>query len=314
MKRKVSLIGPSTLVVSLPCKWAKVNNIKKGDEVDVEIEQERLIIAKERKDLLLGMIEIKLREAESQSSLVGHLSGADPFFIMTYLVGPYVQGYNVIKINYQSKKTLDSIKWALANFLLGFEIFEQKENSVLIKSVVKGYDEGFDALFQRSVHVLLSMSKDIYDAVSRQEPHRLEAIAALEDLHDKLNYFCRRMLNVEIYYSKKFKIQSIYRILSSMEEIGDCYRYIASHIFSQKLKLSGQAVALLKLTNETMEIVFKSINTFNHDDLWKIRINYETLRNPQNLTKLAKTDLSVYAYLLTITQKLIHLGAEELLH
>src|SRR3989344_2833381 len=36
MKRKVALIGPSTLMVSLPSKFVKKFGIKKGDELDVE--------------------------------------------------------------------------------------------------------------------------------------------------------------------------------------------------------------------------------------------------------------------------------------
>ena len=34
-KRKVSLIGPSTLMVSLPSKWVKEFGVKKGDEINI---------------------------------------------------------------------------------------------------------------------------------------------------------------------------------------------------------------------------------------------------------------------------------------
>ena len=38
MKRRVIQIAESTQLVSLPRKWAKKYNIKKGDELEVEIE------------------------------------------------------------------------------------------------------------------------------------------------------------------------------------------------------------------------------------------------------------------------------------
>jgi hypothetical protein len=41
IKRKVILHGPSTLTVSLPSKWVKNHNIKKGDELNIE-ETEKL--------------------------------------------------------------------------------------------------------------------------------------------------------------------------------------------------------------------------------------------------------------------------------
>ena len=36
MKRKVVQQGPSTLMVSLPAKWAKRLGIKKGDEINID--------------------------------------------------------------------------------------------------------------------------------------------------------------------------------------------------------------------------------------------------------------------------------------
>ena len=48
MQRKVNQIGPSTLMVSLPSKWAKRYNVRKGDSVEVTEEGKSLHIYPER--------------------------------------------------------------------------------------------------------------------------------------------------------------------------------------------------------------------------------------------------------------------------
>ena len=44
MKRKVVQHGASTLIISLPNKWAKTNNVKKGTELEVEERGSELVI------------------------------------------------------------------------------------------------------------------------------------------------------------------------------------------------------------------------------------------------------------------------------
>ena len=44
MKRKVSQVGPATLMVSLPSKWARRYSVKPGDEVDLVEDGPKLII------------------------------------------------------------------------------------------------------------------------------------------------------------------------------------------------------------------------------------------------------------------------------
>jgi len=45
MKRKVTLHGPATLSVSLPLKWARMFNVKKGDELEVVEQKDSLLIS-----------------------------------------------------------------------------------------------------------------------------------------------------------------------------------------------------------------------------------------------------------------------------
>ena len=45
MKRKLVKQGSATLMLSIPAKWAQLHNLGKGEEVNMEIEEEKLIIS-----------------------------------------------------------------------------------------------------------------------------------------------------------------------------------------------------------------------------------------------------------------------------
>ena len=50
MKRKLVRQGSSTLMISLPSKWVKSNNLDKGSEIDIDEKENVLEISVERKE------------------------------------------------------------------------------------------------------------------------------------------------------------------------------------------------------------------------------------------------------------------------
>ena len=46
MIRKVNLIGPSSLMISLPSKWVRRLQVKKGDEIEVKEKGNSLVVGK----------------------------------------------------------------------------------------------------------------------------------------------------------------------------------------------------------------------------------------------------------------------------
>jgi len=63
MKRKVSKVGPATLMITLPSKWCKENSIKQGEELDVEIDENRnLIVERNKREKKVKEISIDLNK------------------------------------------------------------------------------------------------------------------------------------------------------------------------------------------------------------------------------------------------------------
>ena len=105
MKRKVSQIGPATLMVSLPSKWAKKFGVKKGNEIDVEEDSNRLILTI-GKASHTKKIDLDVRQF--------------PSLTRRYIMEAYRSGFDDVNVTFQTIEDLKLIKETSSNILLGF--------------------------------------------------------------------------------------------------------------------------------------------------------------------------------------------------
>ena len=127
MKRKVSQIGPSTLMVSLPTKWVKEHNVRKGDELDVSTEQNQVYFS------------ITERKVKNRKCTLD-ISQFSQYSLARYLEMCYIHNYNEISLFYQNTeianvkgkskkiqhffnhyKELEANKWVKTKSFLGKE-------------------------------------------------------------------------------------------------------------------------------------------------------------------------------------------------
>ena len=90
MKRSVIQIANSTQLISLPRKWALKYGIKKGDELEVEEQGNKLYIGTE-KTQESGNIEVDITGLDRDSFM----------FLIRIL---YIRGYNEIKLIFNNDK------------------------------------------------------------------------------------------------------------------------------------------------------------------------------------------------------------------
>ena len=92
MKRRVIQIANSTQLISLPRKWTQKYGVKKGDEMEVEEQGNKILISTE-KGAELGHIEIDV-------------TGLDRTTILYYIQTLYRTGYDEIKVNFNNPTTI----------------------------------------------------------------------------------------------------------------------------------------------------------------------------------------------------------------
>lgn len=296
MKRKLVKQGVNALTISLPAKWVKKYDLKAGEEVDITEERGKITInqSKERPEK-----EIKIKIPE------------DAVFSRRYLFLPYMRGYNSIKVICKNPETMRQVELH-APFLLGFEIVDQGSDYMLIKNIAKGIEEEFDTMFNRQMMVAITMGKDIHDAAKNNDFVAIERVKGMENLANKLNIFCRRMLNVHGYKEEK-KTNGMYHLTGLIEDICDIYKDICNEILSKKLKLSKDSLKLMESVNEYFDMLYKLMHKMQDYDLTKVRTIEKDIKNKvkKNLVINPK-DVVVVSLLRTIVND-IHHGAEELL-
>ena len=182
MKRKVARIGPSTLMISLPSKWAKKYGLKKGDELDILENNEKLIVSTQD--------EISKKELEI------NVSSLD---LMLYrLIGAvYKSGYEQVKIVFNTPKQLETIYDVLRKTCIGFEIIEQSKNFIVIKEISKPEQQEFENVLRRNFLFLLSVANDSLDSVS---PYFLTSLSYIssKNLFASINSIFFRKIKISL--------------------------------------------------------------------------------------------------------------------
>jgi len=88
MERKIISLGGSSLVISLPRHWVKLNELKQGDVVSLDVQRDRSLVVfpsvkkkKEYKEIILHV------DADEKEPL-----------IVRRIIGCYLNGYSNIKV------------------------------------------------------------------------------------------------------------------------------------------------------------------------------------------------------------------------
>ncbi|NQU98024.1 phosphate uptake regulator PhoU [Candidatus Woesearchaeota archaeon] len=248
MKRKAIQLAGKTLVVSLPSKWAKKNNVEKGDELDIEEEEKRLIVSTE-----------KARKTEKIILDTEELGSYDPLYI-AYI---YQAGIDEVRINYRDREVYKKIQGKVPD-LMGFEIVDQGENYVEIKNVSVALEEEFETILRRTFYILEDMAKSSLEAIKNKDVEKLKDLLPLENSVDKFTDFCKRVLNKKGYKNYR-KTQFYYVIIRDMEKIGDYYNEIIEHFIQNKIKTSNETLELYEETNLFLELFHKLFYKFEKE-------------------------------------------------
>ena len=234
MKRKVIQLAGKTLIVSLPSKWAKKYNVKKGDEILVEERGGNLVIGSEK----------ELSQEKTEISIIG----LDPM-VKRALGAIYKAGYDEVDVQFEPKE-LETAQEVIREEFIGFEVVYQGKNRLKVKNISSIDKEELETILRRIFLIINQMAEESINAVEKLDIAWLKTIAFMDKDINRYADFCRRILNK--YGYTKFRVSPpLYYIVEQLERIGDSYRDICTHVIKNRTKLD----------KETLEI-YKEINTF----------------------------------------------------
>lgn len=210
MKRKVSRVGPATLVVSLPSRWAKTHGVKKGDEIEIIENGSQLCLNLDKKEQLK---KIKL-----------NLSDFD-FMAERVMSAYYKEGYDEFEVMFKTNKELKHIMDVVNKTFIGFEIYDQKDNAIVLKKLAKiDYDEFYN-IFRKVLMLLKDIISEGEGALSKNDRDKLESLILLDRNINRFVDYCKRTISVG---GVNLKNNGTYHyvMVDTLETIGDKYKEI----------------------------------------------------------------------------------------
>jgi phosphate uptake regulator len=293
IKRKVILHGPSTLTVSLPSKWVKAHNIRKGDELNVDEVGNLLNVYTGDEHLLTKRIKVDFSELDNQSVRI----------ILSVL---HKSGYDEIEVAFKDPSILSILQERINSRLIGFEIIEQRGNMCIIKNVSGDHVSEMNALMRRAFLVTLSMANSSLEALRAGERDKLKEILVLEETNNKLVNYCQRLILKKPYSDDK----AFYNYLVSwlVEKICDDYRDLVKQFLSEpKLQLTPALFSVYEETNDLFKSYYEIFYNFSYADFRKIQNTIRLLRSSFEKANLNKGECLLSSHLLGIVNK-IHDG------
>jgi len=185
MERKIMSLGRSSLVVSLPKHWVKLNEIKQGDAVSLAVQRDRSLVVfpsvrkeKERKEIALYV------DPEEKGSL-----------IVRRIIGCYLNGYSSIKV--QSEKVFSVVqRRAIRNIvrMLYMRIMESDAKSMRIQTLIDESKASPKVAIHRMHGIAHSMCRDALNSLKNRDVLLAKSVFSLDDDVDHFSFFVLRLL------------------------------------------------------------------------------------------------------------------------
>jgi phosphate uptake regulator len=275
------------MMISLPTKWIKLKNLKKGDEVEVSESKDNLIISTETK------AHTKTTKEEY------NLANFHPL-INRALISLYIRGADEIELSFSTNAEMKKLKKHVLEQLVGFEIINQTQTKLTIKDITGVENQDADILIKRIFFILDSMAEELIGAIKNKED--LSSVIEIDSSVNKFVNFCLRLLSKKGYKDQD-KLKNIYFIVSSLEEIGDLYKEIAKEIQKSK-KIDNEIIKSIMSCKELLKTFEKLLFDFNRATAKELANMFEEIQK-----NTRRKDVNHFN-ILQISQRIIRMNNE----
>jgi phosphate uptake regulator len=182
--RKVQRLGPSTLAMTLPAKWARKQDVEKGDEVTV-------------RESGKGSLSVTPESATGEDSEATiHAANLDADAVERAIVGQYVLGRRIIHV--ESDDALDSAHinavYKAETQLMGLGVVEETPERITIRCSVDPEDFDLDNLLERLENTGSTMRGEAVKALAHGSPDMAQRALNRERQANKIFVLLLRLI------------------------------------------------------------------------------------------------------------------------
>ena len=252
-QRKIISLGRSSLVISLPKYWVRLNELKQGDVVSIAVNRDRSLVIFPGVKKENEIDKITLHVDEENKSLQ----------IIRSIVACYLNGYSDIKLvsnkffkAAQQKAIRDAVK------KLYMRIMEADAKQMRIATLIDESKASIEAGIKRVYALSSSMCRDVLTALKNNDVELAKTVYTLDDEVDNFSFLLLRLVRkaaTNPTLANQFKLDALdcldfQTFVHRIEQIADQAANIAKSIIllhGKKEKISEQILDKLYLAGNT---------------------------------------------------------------
>ena len=268
-QRKIVSLGRSSLVISLPKHWTKLNELKQGDVVSLAIQRDRSLAVFPGTGKKKWSKEITLHIDPNEREIL----------IIRSIIACYLNGYSGIKL--VSKKIFPVTQQRAIRRIvriLYMRIMESDAKSMHIVTLIDESKASVVSGIQRMHVIANSMCRDILNSLRDQDAALAKTIYSLDDDVDHFSFFILRLLRraaldptlANQLDLEPFDCLDYQTLVHRIEQVADNATNIAKHIImlnEERLRISDSLIELmLTAGNDAINYYGKAVEAFFSND------------------------------------------------
>ena len=230
-KRKIVKQGASTLMISLPIKWTKPHNLKKGDEITLQPINHNLLVSCGEKEV-------------TKKATTIHLPNLLESAIRTLIANTYKKGYDHITVHFKTAQQFELLKNVIQTQILGFDITTKSKDKCIVENITEPLPEQFDIFLRKIFFNITTLFETTIQRLSSPKTNTNDSdYEDTENLIQKYDNFCRRVITKEKFENNntEYRWNFLSHIINAQREI-----YLLNKLISTSTKVSQQTIAFLK--------------------------------------------------------------------
>ncbi len=285
MRRKIIKQGLGGNTIFLPIKWVRTHNLKVGDDVFIE-EQDNTLQIKARESNHKKGKKITFEKKVSKSQLRSIISSS------------YKAGYNDIQLTFKKGYALQTVM-EVVNSFTGLEIVNQGKHTIRIRCFLQSDEKEIENLIIKLFQVI-----QVIITESKEKKTNLKDLQLIFNNGKKIRDHCLRAIHITKY--GKEHSYDYYDLVTQLEKLSADFFKLAQQNNSEKQKNSF--LPKLEARFEETYNSFLKKDFSKASQLWnKHRQEMREEFSPTQIKKLSKNPSSIHYY--HVMQRFLHLNS-----
>ncbi len=271
--RRVQSTGRGSYIISLPKEWVQDLGLKKGSEIDFNVQP----------DLTLTLVPRKLKEKyeDNQTKLKEYYitvdaSKEDLQSTLRMIKALYAVSADIIRIHFKDAEDAANCKAVIKDFardtLLGAEIIDETPEEITLQILIKHSEFPIESAVRRMAIVALSANKDALLALKNRNKRLFQSVITAHHDANRLGLYAVRQLKFGIERNlfrelgfrtpKEFLLYRI--IVNDIKDISDNALNISNNLASLQKQIDEQVLFIKEPIDEEVYSQMLNFNSLAH--------------------------------------------------